>query len=126
MIPRSTCPVGVTRLDVMLAVRLALLAVTCTFGCGGGKGDTPVRSPTLDYPLPASQTSDGEVVGVDRVPPGDKLQEGVEAGSAGVNTAGKPGAVERSGGGGNAKPRPCAEIGLEDESGKSRCKPSPK
>jgi hypothetical protein len=108
----------------MLAVRLTLLAVLCNplvLGCGG-KGDSPVRSPTVDYPLPSVQTSDGEVVGADREPPGDKLQEGVAAGSPDVNTAGKPSAVEKGTNGG--KPQPCAEIGLEDESGKSRCKPA--
>jgi len=38
--------------------------------------ERPFRSPTRDYPAPPAQTSDGEVVGVDRMAPADKLQQG--------------------------------------------------
>ena len=36
----------------------------------------PFRSPTRDYPHPPVQTSDGEVVGADRIAPADKLEQG--------------------------------------------------
>src|SRR6187402_785802 len=38
--------------------------------------ERPFRSPTRDYPPPPAQTSDGEVVGADRMAPADKLQTG--------------------------------------------------
>lgn len=51
----------------------------------------PLRSPTLDYPLPAAQTSDGEIVGADRIPPSDKIREGPALGPGGATPAGRPG-----------------------------------
>jgi hypothetical protein len=51
----------------------------CAFalGCAAQPAqDRPFRSPTRDYPAPPAQTSDGEVVGVDRMAPADKLQTG--------------------------------------------------
>lgn len=109
----------------MLRACLALLAIVTTTACGGHGADGPARSPTLDYPLPAAQTSDGEVVGADRVPPGDKLEEGVHAGSHGVIPGGKPGGAAPEQANPENKPRPCSEIGLEDASGQSRCKKPP-
>jgi hypothetical protein len=38
--------------------------------------ERPFRSPTVDYPAPPPQTSDGEVVGADRQAPSDKLEAG--------------------------------------------------
>lgn len=97
----------------------------CACGSGGQKSAGPVRSPTLDYPLPAAQTSNGEVVGVDRQPPGDKLREGPRAGTAGVVPAETPGGPPEQSS--EQKPTPCSEIGLVDESGKSKCKkPAPR
>jgi hypothetical protein len=107
----------------MLAVRVSLLAILGIAACGGSGNDKVLRSPSLDYPPPAAQTSDGEIVGADRMPPGDKLQEGPRAGSPGVTPAAGPGGTEGSGTSG--KPHPCAEIGLEDSSGKTRCKKAP-
>jgi hypothetical protein len=37
---------------------------------------TPPQSPTNDVQPPTTTTSDGEVVGADRVAPGQKLEEG--------------------------------------------------
>jgi hypothetical protein len=108
----------------MLRAYSALLALVVTSACGGQGAGGPVRSPALDYPLPASQTSDGEVVGADRIPPGDKLQEGAHAGTAGVVPAAGPGAPPEQSSP-EVKPRPCTEIGLEDASGQSRCKKGP-
>ncbi|HEX3594482.1 MAG TPA: hypothetical protein VHU80_05250 [Polyangiaceae bacterium] len=108
----------------MLRAYVALFAVVTASACGGQTGDGPVRSPTLDYPLPPSQTSDGEVVGADRQPPGDKLQEGAHAGTHGVIPSSGPGAPPEQASPA-AKPRPCSEIGLEDASGQTRCKKPP-
>ena len=107
----------------MYTLRVSLLATLGIAACGGSSNDKIVRSPSLDYPPSAAQTSDGEIVGADRVPPGDKLQQGAHAGSQGVSPSAGPGGVE--GGGNSGKPHPCAEIGLEDISGKSRCKKPP-
>lgn len=82
----------------------------------------PARSPSLDYPPPPAQTSDGEVVGADRQPPGDKLATGPRAGSGGLVPASRPaGGPETP----PAKAAPCKEIGLMDANGKSRCRPAP-
>ena len=110
----------------MLVPRVTLLAALGIAGCGGSHDDKLTRSPSLDYPPSAAQTSDGEIVGADRIPPGDKLQEKPHAGTPGLTPAAGPGGVEASGS--KKKPEPCAEIGLEDSAGKSRCKkpaPSP-
>jgi hypothetical protein len=105
--------------------RISLLALLAVTGCGARQSDAPVRSPSLDYPPPPAQTSDGEVVGVDRVPPGDRLQQGPKVGTEGVKPAAGPagaGGAEQSGAG---KPSPCTDIGLEDARGQSRCKKPP-
>lgn len=101
------------------------MATLLVAACGGSQNDRPLRSPSLDYPLPPSQTSDGEVVGADRTPPGDKLEQGPRVGTpAGVSPSAGPesGSHSKS----QTKPQPCTEIGLEDSSGKTRCKkPAP-
>lgn len=60
--------------------QLALLSLAGAFliGCATTQSanDRPYRSPTRDYPHPPAQTSDGEVVGADRVSPADKLEQG--------------------------------------------------
>ncbi len=97
-----------------------LLLAVLVSACAGRNQEAPARSPAVDYPLPPAQTSDGEVVGADRMPPEDKLRQGPRAGSTGVVPAETPSGVappEQA-----TKPQPCREIGLEDESGKSRCK----
>jgi hypothetical protein len=50
---------------------VSLLATLGIAACGGSSNDKIVRSPSLDYPPSAAQTSDGEIVGADRMPPGD-------------------------------------------------------
>jgi hypothetical protein len=57
---------------------LVLLALcVLASGCAAQPAkDRPFRSPTRDYPPPPAQTSDGEVVGADRIAPADKLQTG--------------------------------------------------
>jgi len=89
--------------------------------CGGRASEPPARSPSLDYPPPDIQSSDGEVVGADRQAPRDKLQSGAHIGSDGIDSGG-PGTKEPRGS--KAAPEPCAEIGLEDSSGRPRCGPS--
>lgn len=108
---------------------LASLATVAVCACGAGQTQNragPVRSPTLDYPQPVTVTANGDTLGADRERPEDKLREGPSAGTAGVVPAETPGALPEKA---NAeqKPTPCSEIGLVDESGKSRCKkPAPK
>ncbi len=112
----------------MAVARISLLSLLFVSACGAQQNEAPPRSPTLDYPPPPAQTSNGEVVGADRVPPGDKLKQGPTVGTEGVQPSAGPGggttgAPERSPGG--AKPSPCTDIGLEDSRGQSRCKKPP-
>jgi hypothetical protein len=52
---------------------------------------TPPRSPTNDVDPPATTTGDGEVMGADRVSPGQKLEEGIKVDShEGVKPAAQP------------------------------------
>lgn len=67
---------------------LALFACACA---PSKQPEAPLRSPTLDYPLPAAQTSDGEVVGADRIPPNDKIAQGPALGPGGATPSGRPG-----------------------------------
>lgn len=62
------------------AITLATLAALA--GCKPPARDAPVRSPSLDYPHPPQQTSDGKVVGADNKPPEQHLGE--NAGSKGA------------------------------------------
>lgn len=45
------------------------------FGCKSPQGPLP-NSPTRDHEPPATTPGDGEVMGADRVPPAQKLEEG--------------------------------------------------
>lgn len=99
----------------------AFLGAWAAFACGGPAAEgssSTLRSPTTDYPSPAAQTSNGEVVGADRVPPGDKLQTSPSVGSSGVSPAAPTAPPETANG---APTSPCDQIGLEDASGKSDC-----
>lgn len=52
---------------------------------------SPPRSPTNDVQPPTTTTGDGEVMGADRVSPGQKLEEGVKLDSQeGVKPAAQP------------------------------------
>jgi hypothetical protein len=97
-------------------VVLALLG-----GCSAASSKenvTPLRSPARDYPLPAVQTSDGEVVGADRQPPAEKLETSPAVGSGGPTPAAGAVVPESAS---HGHPSPCDEIGLKDASGKSPC-----
>ena len=78
----------------LLAVSLGLSC--CLFACGGGKPaeTAPPRSPTTDYPHPATRSADGQVVGADGVAPDDRLRAGPKVGSGGVTPAERPGGPE--------------------------------
>jgi hypothetical protein len=53
------------------------MVIALSMGCAGKPAsEQPARSPTLDYPNPSAQTSDGQVVGADGQRPEDKLQTG--------------------------------------------------
>jgi hypothetical protein len=106
----------------LAAVALALAISVAVGGCSAankeGQAET-FRSPSRDYPLPRITTSDGEQVGADRTPADDKLQTNPRVGPGGPSAAaGSPKPESTSDG----RPSPCAEIGLEDASGKSPCK----
>ncbi|MDF3066132.1 MAG: hypothetical protein K0R38_1733 [Polyangiaceae bacterium] len=62
---------------------LPLLALAC--------GPTsPSKSPTNDVTPPTTNTGDGEVMGADRVPPAQKLDQGPKLDSEGLQPAPKP------------------------------------
>jgi len=87
--------VTVVRNAALLASLGAISSIAVA--CGGSKpADAPPRSPSSDYPAPAQETSQGEVVGADRVPPGDKLKTGPTIGPGGVTPASGPGTTEPS------------------------------
>ncbi|HVU04557.1 MAG TPA: hypothetical protein VHE30_22520 [Polyangiaceae bacterium] len=69
--------------------RVVLFAGFCLVACGGS-GEAPPRSPSTDYVEPQARTSNGEVVGADREPPGDKLAESPRIGSGGITPASTP------------------------------------
>jgi hypothetical protein len=60
----------------------------------------PARSPSVDYPPPPVQTSDGQVVGADRTPPGDHIQQSPRVGTQGLQPAATPPAAS------SEQPRP--------------------
>jgi hypothetical protein len=53
----------------------SLLAASALIACGNPNG-APPTSPNNDVQPPTTTTGNGEVMGADRVPPGQKLQEG--------------------------------------------------
>lgn len=68
-----------------LMLSLALLVMACG-------PSSPSKSPTNDVTPPTTNTGDGEVMGADRVPPGQKLDEGPKLDSSeGIKPAPKPG-----------------------------------
>lgn len=77
-----------------------------------------MRSPARDYPAPPPRDSNGQVLGVDNVAPADRLQESPRVGGEGPERAAGSGSEEERK---RSAPDPCAEIGLEDENGQSRC-----
>jgi hypothetical protein len=62
--------------------RIPFALAGLVFACGGATGEAPLRSPSQDYRPPPPTTVDGKPVGVDGVPPGDRLEEGAKAGTA--------------------------------------------
>ncbi len=79
------------------SLRFALVVVSFSLGlaCAEQQAqEAPARSPAQDYPPPPPTTSDGQVVGADGVPPGDKLQQGPRVGT---DTALAPGWTEKKG-----------------------------
>jgi hypothetical protein len=65
------------RLRVLYRVLCALMLASAASGCAPkAPADRPMRSPSLDYPTPPAQTSDGRVLGADGKPPADTLKTG--------------------------------------------------
>jgi len=56
----------------LIATALTLAALLAACGSPG----TPPQSPSNESQSPPPTTSDGETIGADRIPPGQKLQEG--------------------------------------------------
>jgi hypothetical protein len=102
------------------------LALGCLFfyssACAGqgAPSESPMRSPTLDYPPPPQQTSDGQVVGADGVPPEVKLRSGASVGPHGVAPSEGPRRDE------DASPTRedplCKSLVLDEATRKARCK----
>jgi len=70
---------------IATALTLAALLAAC------GSPATPAQSPSNDSQSPPQTTSDGEAIGADRVPPGQKLEEGPKLDSKdGVKPAATP------------------------------------
>ncbi len=69
---------------------LSLALVVALLGACAPSG-TPPKSPTNDVEPPTTTTGNGEIMGADRMPPGQKLEEGVQLDSQdGVKPAAKP------------------------------------
>jgi len=112
-----------------LSLLTVLLASSCAlFGAPAG-GEAPMRSPTLDYPPPATETSDGQVVGADGMRPEDKLHTSPRIGSGGVAPAQVPASIEKK-----RRPEPeivpedptCKVLGMNDAIRNERCHGSPR
>ncbi len=65
---------------------LVFVISSCSF-FGTSSGSAPMRSPTLDYPLPDVQTADGHPLGADGMRVEDKLRTSPRAGSDGFTPA---------------------------------------
>ena len=71
--------------------KIFLGALVALIGACTPSSASPTRSPSNDFEPPATTTGNGEVMGADRVPPGQKLQEGVKLDSQeGVQPAVQP------------------------------------
>ena len=81
------------RFEPVLLLLLSGLASACSVGAVSAA--PALRSPTLDYAPPPQQTADGQVLGVDGVPPEDKLRTSPRVGSGGVTPADSPASIER-------------------------------
>jgi len=69
---------------------ISLAAVIALLGACASPSNPP-KSPTNDVQPPTTTTGDGEVMGADRVSPGQKLQEGLKVDSQeGVKPATQP------------------------------------
>jgi hypothetical protein len=79
----------------MLPLFLALALGLPACAVGPTSRDAPMRSPTLDYREPAVTTADGQVLGVDGVPPEDKLRTSPRVGTGGFVPADMPASIER-------------------------------
>jgi hypothetical protein len=112
------------RLQHLLCLTL-ILAPACANGAATGANLT--RSPTLDYPPPPAQTSDGQVVGVDGVRPEHKLAQSPKIGNGGLTPAASPATFEEPGHDPAAvvdDPQ-CAGLGMKDAVRKASCHAPP-
>ena len=71
--------------------RAALLALLLAPACAPVSSAPSSRAPTNDVTPPATTAGDGEVLGADRVPPAQKLEQGVQLDNEGdVKPAARP------------------------------------
>lgn len=113
------------RIQQHLLCLTLLVAPACAGGASSGANLT--RSPTLDYPPPPAETSDGQIVGADRMPPERKLAQSPKLGTGGLTPAATPAKLEE------AKPETlagpddpqCAVLGMSDVVRKARCRAPP-
>ncbi len=98
-----------------------LLAPACASGAATGESLT--RSPTLDYPPPPAETSDGQVVGADGVRPEHKLAMSPKVGNGGLTPAASPATFEEAHPevAGTPEDPQCAVLGIKDDVRRARC-----
>jgi hypothetical protein len=53
-----------------------LIGAACLLGCRAPTPPNNPPSPTRDHQPPVTDPGDGEIIGADRVPPAQKLEEG--------------------------------------------------
>jgi hypothetical protein len=69
----------------------SFLALSVLLAACGQPQNSPTKSPINDVQPPTTTTGNGEVMGADRVSPGQKLEEGPKLDSQeGIKPAGKP------------------------------------
>lgn len=105
---------------------LCLVLLGAASACAGSSASTSAaltRSPTLDYPPPATETSDGQIVGADRIRPEHKLRASPQLGIGGLTPAERPARKEKIDVDPLTMPMDpvCMVLGLEDAVRKARC-----
>lgn len=106
----------------LLCLVLLCAAPACA-ARGASTSAALTRSPTLDYPPPATETSDGQIVGADRIRPEHKLRASPQLGIGGLIPAERPVREEKIDVDPLATPMDpaCTVLGLEDAVRKARC-----
>jgi len=104
------------------------LLVLAAAACAPQPAETPLRSPSTDYPPPETELSATHLdLGADRQAPGDKLKNGATIAPNGLTPAGRPAPAEGAAGKapsfgvGKPKPTPCADQGIVNAARDPNC-----